>query len=55
MALGAVGVLPQETAAVAAGLTGVEPAGKPLEATLTFRGGQTWIGPLPLGPAPRVY
>lgn len=55
MALGAVGVLPQETAAVASGLTGVEPAGKPLEATLTFRGGQTWIGPLPLGPAPRVY
>lgn len=55
MALGAVGVLPQETAAVASGLTGVEPAGRPLEATLTFRGGQTWIGPLPLGPAPRVY
>lgn len=55
MALGAVGVLPQETAAVASGLTGVELPGKPLEATLTFRGGQTWIGPLPLGPAPRVY
>ena len=55
MALGAVGVLPEETAAVASGLTGVEPAGKPLEATLTFRAGQTWIGPLPLGPAPRVY
>ena len=55
MALGAVGVLPQETAAVASGLTGVQLPGKPLEATLSFRDGQTWLGPLPLGPAPRVY
>lgn len=55
MALGAVGVLPQETAAVASGLTGVQLPGKPLEATLSFRDGQTWFGPLPLGPAPRVY
>lgn len=55
MALGAVGVLPQETAAVASGLTGVQLPGKPLEATLRFHDGQTWIGPLPLGPAPRVY
>lgn len=55
MALGAVGVLPQETAAVASGLTGMQIPGKPLEATLNFRGGQTWFGPLPLGPAPKVY
>jgi hypothetical protein len=55
MALGAVGVLPEETAAVASGLTGVQLPGKPLEATLGFHDGQTWLGPLPLGPAPRVY
>lgn len=55
MALGAVGVLPKETAAVASGLTGVQLPGRPLEATLTFHDGQTWLGPLPLGPAPKVY
>jgi hypothetical protein len=55
MALGAVGVLPEETAAVASGLTGVQLPGKPLDATLNFHDGQTWLGPLPLGPAPRVY
>lgn len=56
LALGAVGVLPEETAAVASGLTGVQPpGGRPLEASLTFAGGQTLLGPLPLGPAPKVY
>jgi hypothetical protein len=56
LALGAVGVLPKETAAVASGLTGVQPpGGRPLEASLTFAGGRTLLGPLPLGPAPKVY
>lgn len=55
LALGAVGVLPKETAAVASGLTGVQLPGRPLEASLTFAGGQTLLGPLPLGPAPKVY
>jgi len=55
MALGAIGVLPEETAAVASGLTGVQLPGKPLEATLTFRDGLIWLGPWKLGPAPRVY
>lgn len=54
LALGAVGVLPPETAAVATGLAGFG-QGRDTRATLTFGDGQTLIGPLPIGRAPRVY
>lgn len=54
LALGAIGALPPETAAVGAGLSALG-GGSGIEATLTFDGGQTLLGPLPLGPAPRLY
>lgn len=54
LALGAIGVLPPETAAVATGLAGFG-QGSDTRATLTFSGGQTLIGPLPIGRAPSVY
>lgn len=50
MALGAAGVLPDETAAVGAGLAGSGP-----HFALRFKGGDTLVGPLPIGKAPRVY
>jgi len=59
LAMGAIGALPQETAAVASGAAGASQLfsapGKPIDATLTFRDGQTLLGPLPLGPAPRLF
>jgi hypothetical protein len=55
LALGAVGAIPEETAAVGAGLAGATQGRSGIEATLTFQGGQTLLGPLPLGPAPRLY
>jgi hypothetical protein len=50
MALGAAGVLPPETAAVGAGL-----APRQAKFALRFRDGQTLVGPLPIGKAPRLY
>jgi hypothetical protein len=50
MALGATGVLPQETAAVGAGL-----APRAAKFSLRFRDGQTMVGPIPIGKAPRPY
>lgn len=50
MALGATGVLPSETAAVGAGLVGNE-----AHFVLHFRGGDTFVGPLPIGRAPKLY
>lgn len=50
MALGATGVLPPETAAVGAGL-----AGSGAHFTLKFKNGETLVGPLPIGKAPRIY
>lgn len=59
LAMGAVGALPPETAAVASGAAGAgqlfSAPGKPIDATLTFRDGQTLLGPLPLGPAPKLF
>jgi hypothetical protein len=51
MALGAIGVLPSDTAAVGAGLAAIGGA----SASLHFHDGKTWLGPLPLGSAPRLY
>lgn len=50
LALGATGVLPEETAAVGAGL-----AGESAHVVLHFKEGRTLIGPLPIGRAPKVY
>jgi len=50
LALGATGVLPQETAAVGSGLAPDNAA-----ITLRFENGLTQVGPLPIGKAPRVY
>lgn len=58
LALGELGVLPPDTAAVAAGVTAAQSAvttGSGFEARLHFHDAQTWIGPLPVGPAPRLY
>jgi len=56
LALGAVGVLPEETAAVATGLASFKGAGdKGIDLTFDFREGQTWLGPVPIGRAPRLY
>jgi len=56
LSMGAVGVLPDDTAAVATGLAGVRGGGQEsFDLTFGFRDGQTWLGPLPLGEAPRLY
>lgn len=56
MALGEIGVLPRDTASAAAGLAALRsPTGSVFNASLTFDGGRTLIGPLPIGSAPRLY
>lgn len=59
VALGEISVLPPETAAVASGIGDGSQALTALigeaSITLQFHDGQTWAGPLPLGPAPRVF
>jgi hypothetical protein len=56
IALGAVGAIPEESAAVGAGLAGAAGEGASgFDLTLSFAGGRIFIGPLPLGPAPRLY
>jgi hypothetical protein len=58
LALGEIGVLPPETAAVASGLAAAQSAvttGSGVDVTFEFHDGETWFGPVPLGPAPRLY
>jgi hypothetical protein len=50
MAMGAAGVLPPDTAAV-----GAELAPREAKVTLRFTGGETQVGPLPIGRAPKLY
>ncbi|HET9161030.1 MAG TPA: DUF2125 domain-containing protein, partial [Caulobacteraceae bacterium] len=50
MALGATGVLPPDTAAVGAGL-----APREAHVALKFRAGETMVGPISIGKAPRLY
>jgi hypothetical protein len=50
MALGAAGVLPPDTAAVGAGL-----APRQAHVALKFRAGETMVGPISIGKAPRLY
>lgn len=55
-ALGAAGIIPQETAKVAAAVIQARAAdGEAARATLAFQAGRTTLGPVALGPAPRVY
>ena len=60
LALGAVGALPPETAAVGAGVASVgqQDGGgksKPLNITLKFRDGRTTLQGVPIGSAPRLF
>jgi hypothetical protein len=60
LAMGAVGALPSETAAVGSGIASVGSIfnlgkSKPISVTLKFRDGQTSIQGVPIGPAPRLF
>ncbi|MFP5448309.1 MAG: DUF2125 domain-containing protein [Alphaproteobacteria bacterium] len=55
-ALGAGGVLPPETADTAAAVAAArQGADNVAQAAITFQAGQTTLGPVAIGPAPRVY
>jgi hypothetical protein len=60
LAMGAVGALPAQTAAVGSGIASVGSVfnlgkAKPLNVDLKFKGGQTTIEGVPIGPAPRLF
>lgn len=60
LAMGAVGALPPETAAVGSGVAAVGQAfgggkSKPLNVTLKFRDGHTTLQGVPIGPAPHLF
>ena len=60
LAMGAVGALPPETAAVGSGIASVGQLfgggkSKPLNLTLKFRDGHTTLQGVPIGPAPRLF
>lgn len=55
-AMGETGVIPQDAAQAASIIAQARSAGGDLaRATLTFQAGQTTLGPVAIGPAPRVY
>jgi hypothetical protein len=55
-AMGETGILPPETAAAAALVVGARQGdGDVARAQLTFQAGQTTLGPVAVGPAPRVF
>lgn len=55
-AMGQTGVIPEETAIAAAAVTAArQGTGDLARATLNFEAGQTTLGPVAIGPAPRVY
>ena len=57
LALGDVAILPPDTAAVAAGVSAGQAlfsGGGEIDVGLDFHDGRTWLGPVPLGPAPRL-
>lgn len=55
-AMGATGVIAEEAAVAASAVAQARAAGGDLaRATLTFQAGQTTLGPVVIGPAPRVY
>ena len=54
--MGETGVIPQDAAQAASIIAQARSAGGDLaRATLTFQAGQTTLGPVAIGPAPRVY
>ncbi len=54
--MGETGVIPRETAEAAAAVAEARETAPDLaRATLTFQAGQTTLGPVAIGPAPRVY
>ena len=54
--MGETGVLPRETADAAAAVTAArEGPDAAAQATLTFQAGQTTLGPVAIGPAPKIY
>lgn len=58
MALGEIGVLPPDTAAVASGLAAAQAmfdAESGFNITFSFSQGRTWLGPLSIGTAPRLH
>ena len=59
LAMGAVGALPPQTAAVASGVASagslLRGPGKPLNVTFKFRGGETYLEGIPLGPSPKLF
>lgn len=54
-AMGETGVIPPETAAAASAVAQARQSGDLARATVTFQAGQTTLGPVAIGPAPRVY
>ncbi|MET0294383.1 MAG: DUF2125 domain-containing protein [Phenylobacterium sp.] len=54
-AMGQAGVIPPESAAAASAVAQARQTGDVARATLTFEAGQTTLGPVAIGPAPRVY
>jgi hypothetical protein len=54
-AMGETGVIPRESAEAASAVAEARQTGDLARATLTFQAGQTTLGPVAIGPAPRVY
>ena len=54
-AMGAEGSLPPETARAAATIVGAVQSGPLASMPLSFQAGRTTLGPLALGPSPRIY
>jgi hypothetical protein len=54
-AMAATGALPYNTAEAAGAVTSARQQGDTAQAAITFQAGQTTLGPVALGPAPKVY
>ena len=54
-AMGTLGVIPPEQAQAATTVVEARQAGEAARATLAFEAGRTTLGPVALGPAPKVY
>lgn len=53
--MGQVGVIPPETAEAAAAVATARQQGDQARATLTFQAGRTTLGPVAIGPSPKIY
>src|SRR5690606_31929198 len=54
-AMGAQGVIPPETAAIAGAVATARQEGDVASAAITFQAGQTTLGPVAIAPAPKIY